>query len=71
MTCVHLQQLFQLCKENDLKIASSDLIRVVCRQCDEQEVCPSVLSEEYDAIVERSSAGDAAAAPEPSGPGPR
>jgi len=49
MTCVHLQQLFRLCKENDLKIASSDLIRVVCRQCNEQEVCPAMLAEEYDA----------------------
>ncbi|HAN96696.1 MAG TPA: hypothetical protein DCQ98_04355 [Planctomycetaceae bacterium] len=68
MTCVHLQQLFQLCKENDLKIASSDLIRVVCRQCDEQEVCPSVLSEEYDALVERSTTSEATPAPTESKP---
>lgn len=49
MTCVHLQQLYRLCQEHDLKIAGSDLIRVVCNQCGEQEVCPSVLTNEYDA----------------------
>lgn len=58
MTCIHLQQLYQLCKENNLKIASSDLIRVVCQQCNEQEVCPSMLSEEYDARVNKKPEGN-------------
>jgi hypothetical protein len=49
MTCVHLRQLFELCDEHDLKIGGSDLIRVVCNQCGEQEVCPSTLTDEYDA----------------------
>lgn len=49
MTCVHLQQLYKLCHEHDLKLSSSDLIRVVCSQCGEQEVCPSTLADEYDA----------------------
>ena len=49
MTCVHLQKLFRHCQENDLKLSSSDLIRVVCNQCGEQEVCPSTLMDEYDA----------------------
>ena len=49
MTCVHLQQLYKLCQEHDLKLGGSDLIRVVCRQCGEQEVCPSTLMDEYDA----------------------
>ena len=49
MACVHLRELYQLCQENDLRLGGSDLIRVVCKQCDEQEVCPSVLTDEYDA----------------------
>ncbi len=47
--CVHLQQLYALCQEHELKIGGSDLIRVVCQQCGEQEVCPSMLMDEYDA----------------------
>ena len=54
MTCVHLQQLYKLCQEHDLKLGGSDLIRVVCRQCGEQEVCPSTLTDEYDAIQSQS-----------------
>ncbi len=53
MTCVHLQQLFKLCDEHDLKLGGSDLIRVVCHQCGEQEVCPSTLTDEYDARQSR------------------
>ena len=48
MTCVHLQKLYKLCQEQDLKLGGSDLIRVVCRQCGQQEVCPSTLMDEYD-----------------------
>ena len=48
MACVHLQQLYQLCQDHDLKLSSSDLIRVVCPKCGEQEVCPSMLTDEYD-----------------------
>ena len=29
MTCVHLRGLYKLCQEHDLKLGSSDLIRVV------------------------------------------
>lgn len=49
MTCVHLQRLFKLCQDQKLKLGGSDLIRVVCRQCGLQEVCPSTLMDEYDA----------------------
>ena len=49
MACVHLQQLFQLCQDNDVKVASVDLVHFVCEQCDSKEVCPSVLADEYDA----------------------
>jgi len=48
MSCVHLQQLYKLCAEHDLKLAGPDLIRVVCSQCGEQEVCPSTLTYEHD-----------------------
>jgi hypothetical protein len=49
MTCVHLKQLYQLCQENHLRFSGSDLVHIVCQQCGEQEVCPSVLSDEYEA----------------------
>ncbi len=49
MTCVHLKKLYDLCAQEDLKIGSSDLVRIVCKQCGEQEVCPSLLVEEYEA----------------------
>ena len=49
MACIHLQKLYKLCQEQDLKLGGSDLIRVVCRQCGQQEVCPSTLIDEYDA----------------------
>ena len=49
MTCVHLRQLYKLCQEHDLKLGGADLIHVVCNQCDEHEVCPSMLTDEYDA----------------------
>ncbi|TWU25711.1 hypothetical protein [Bythopirellula polymerisocia] len=48
MACVHLQQLYQLCQDQQLRLGGSDLIRVVCHQCGDQEVCPSALVEERD-----------------------
>ena len=49
MSCVHLKKLFDLCAQEDLKIGGTDLVRIVCKQCGEQEVCPSMLMEEYEA----------------------
>lgn len=49
MSCKHLQALYKLCQDHDLKLGSSDLVRVVCQQCGEKEVCPSTLMDEYDA----------------------
>ncbi len=49
MACIHLQQLVKLCEEHELRLSSSDLIRMLCPQCGEQEVCPSTLTDEYDA----------------------
>jgi hypothetical protein len=48
MTCIHLKQLYQLCQDHELKLSGGDLIRIVCNQCGEQEVCPSTLMDEYD-----------------------
>ena len=45
MPCTHLKELFDLCKKHDLQISSPDAIKVVCRQCEEQEVCPSSLTD--------------------------
>jgi hypothetical protein len=45
MPCEHLRELFELCEKHDLKIAGPDAIRVVCRQCHEQDVCPSSLTD--------------------------
>jgi hypothetical protein len=65
MTCQHLKQLYQLCQDNQLKISSSDVIRIVCRECEEIEVCPSMLTDEYEAREVES--GDSAASEENSG----
>lgn len=48
MPCVHLSRLYQLCEEHDLRFTGPDLVRLVCRECGETEVCPSVLMDEYD-----------------------
>jgi hypothetical protein len=52
MTCVHLQKLYHLCAESNVKLSSSDLIHIVCLKCGRQEVCPSTLSDEYEARKE-------------------
>jgi hypothetical protein len=48
MACVHLNQLYQLCRDSNVKLSSTDLIHIVCKQCEREEVCPSVLFEEYE-----------------------
>ncbi len=45
MPCIHLRQLYDLCEKHELRISSHDAIRIVCRQCEEQEVCPSSLTD--------------------------
>ncbi len=57
MNCIHLQKLFQLCDENDLRFSSSDLVHIVCKKCQQKEVCPSVLVDEYEA-QQAAAAGD-------------
>lgn len=65
MTCVHLQQLYKLCREYDLRVGGSDLIRVVCHQCGVQEVCPSTMIDEAedDATPGEATASSAASDP--------
>ena len=48
MPCVHLRQLFELCDENELRFSSSDLVHIVCKQCEKEEVCPSVLLDQFE-----------------------
>jgi hypothetical protein len=48
MTCVHLKKLYALCEKEQLRLGGADLVRIVCTQCGEQEVCPSLLMEEYE-----------------------
>lgn len=43
MACTHLTQLYKLCQENKLSFSSSDLVRIVCKECESEEVCPSAL----------------------------
>jgi hypothetical protein len=46
MTCHHLQSLYELCRNSGIKLSSSDLIRVVCTECEIEEVCPAEIFEE-------------------------
>ncbi len=54
MPCVHLQQLYQLCRDSQVKLSSAELIHVVCRQCNQEEVCPSLLFEQYEEMKKES-----------------
>jgi hypothetical protein len=56
MSCVHLQKLVQLCEKNQLRFSSSDMVHVVCDQCQRQEVCPNLSAEHYEAKYSRATA---------------
>ncbi len=53
MPCVHLRQLIQLCEDHRLKLGGPEVIHLVCHQCGQQEVCPDMLMDEYDARQEK------------------
>jgi len=53
MVCTHLRELYDLCQRNHLRFGGSDLIRIVCKQCDQVETCPSVLTDEYDSAYRK------------------
>jgi len=60
MPCVHLTQLIQLCEQSQVRLSSSDLIHIVCTQCDKHEVCPSeLLVEDGREVTEEKSATEA------------
>ncbi|MFN7732696.1 MAG: hypothetical protein ACK5OB_12385 [Pirellula sp.] len=40
MSCVHLKELDRLCHDHQLEISRSDMVRLVCTECGEHEVCP-------------------------------
>ena len=48
MVCEHLQQLYQLCLDQKIRLSGSDLIHVVCHQCGRHDVCPSNLRDDHD-----------------------
>lgn len=48
MPCEHLKQLYELCNEHELRLSSSDVIRIVCPHCQVEETCPSVHLREYE-----------------------
>ncbi|MEM8667262.1 MAG: hypothetical protein AAGG48_07085 [Planctomycetota bacterium] len=49
MSCVHLQTLFQFCEGQRLRIATADLVRMVCEHCERDEVCPHMQMELFEA----------------------
>ena len=66
MACVHLQELFQLCQENDLKVSGADLVHFVCEKCNRQEVCPMSMLEQQEETVQISPPESETLAPETS-----
>lgn len=41
MICTHLKQIHVACQTSGFEIGQTDLIRMVCSECGEQEVCPA------------------------------
>jgi hypothetical protein len=50
MSCKHLRELYETCARNNVKLSSSDLIRMVCAECGIEEECPSLLCADYDTL---------------------
>ena len=50
MICEHLRELYALCEQHQLRLGGSDLIRIVCKQCELDETCPSVIMDHYDSM---------------------
>ncbi len=48
MVCTHLRELYTLCEQHEIRMGGTDLIRLVCKQCEEEETCPSTLMEQYE-----------------------
>jgi hypothetical protein len=41
MSCVHLKEINRVCSDNGVHVSQSDLVRIVCKECGDHEVCPS------------------------------
>jgi hypothetical protein len=53
MSCKHLKELYEMCERHNLKLSSTDLIRIVCPQCGVEEQCPSLLCRDYDTLPKK------------------
>jgi hypothetical protein len=58
MSCVHLRRLYQLCEDEDIKLAGTDLLHIVCTQCGVKETCPVMLMDEFDPEETSQTSGD-------------
>ncbi len=58
MSCVHLRRLYQLCEDEDIKLAGSDLLHIVCTQCGVKETCPSMFMDEFEPDDEEEQVAD-------------
>jgi hypothetical protein len=58
MSCVHLRRLYQLCEDEDIKLAGTDLLHIVCTQCGVKETCPAMLMDEFDPDETSQTSGD-------------
>ncbi len=48
MVCTHLRELYTLCEQHEIRLGGTDLVRIVCKQCEEEETCPSTLMDQYE-----------------------
>ena len=59
MSCAHLKKLFDMCRQEDIKIGGTDMVRIVCNQCGAEEVCPTMLMDQYEALHEEQADDEA------------
>jgi hypothetical protein len=52
-SCKHLQEIVETCQRSGVKLSSTEVIRMVCPTCGTEEVCPTLLCDQYDAITEK------------------
>ncbi|MBS0266342.1 MAG: hypothetical protein JSS02_30710 [Planctomycetes bacterium] len=64
MICEHLRHLYQLCLDQKIRMGGSDLIHLFCEQCNQKEVCPSMLLDTSSDDTPTTQAGDASKRPE-------
>jgi len=54
MPCNHIKELYQLVDQYDMKLASSDPIRILCPLCNKEETCPDRLMDEISEDADSS-----------------